>query len=509
MIFSLKTHYELRKTTPLVWRLAQGRLFVKDGCWGVSDDSGTLWPLSVSEELGLVDGCWAQFRLSFEKSDGGAVSKYEDTGFVGTAHEVCSKVIPEGSLDGFLAWAVTDLGRRNAGHTHPATEIVSRREERGERRVHETYTSELSDAATPKELSGRISDGASPLQTHFFPNDLARKKSALQKVEKAFAAAERHFQSRGFLRTHTPLLVPSGGVDRYIVPFRTEYTDHKGKVHSLELPTSPEFALKKLLIQGHSKVFDLVKSFRNVGELSKTHEPEFWMLEWYRSGEDMTSVQRDTQELVGMLSQELGSTLQIPKVWPVISLPTAFREHAGLDLNLLQEVAVFRREAAKVCPSIAEQDDWDTVFSKVMMEVIEPRLPFACFIEKFPIQMGALAEASVEESQGAQSQKSVFVQRFEAYLGGIEICNGYQELSSGKELAERFQEIQNLRAEEGHSVMRDPVFEKHMHWGLPKSCGNALGMERVLALLVGEENLQSLKPISFLPQFPKGHVADR
>lgn len=103
-------------------------------------------------------------------------------------------------------------------------------------------------------------------------------------------------------------MVPSGGVEVYLNTFNTDYEDHCGKKWTLQLPTSPEFALKKIMSEGTNKVFQLSRAYRNIGEVSKQHEPEFVMLEWYRANATLSNMIEDTQNLVLSLSDFLGAS---------------------------------------------------------------------------------------------------------------------------------------------------------------------------------------------------------
>jgi elongation factor P--(R)-beta-lysine ligase len=475
MILLLQSHYELRKTVPLTPRLAQGKLFKHLERWGLCDETGTLWPLEhrdfkfvASSQKNLnsdaelnMDGAWVRLRIEFQKQPGSVVSKYDDSGF--SAKIICIEefVIPEELEAGFLSGAV----------------------------------SQLIKSSSLKLLLN--ANAETPSETFFFENEISVHKKSVEKFERVFESVQKSFESKGFFRARTPTLVPSGGVERYLSSFQSQYFDHRGNQHTVELPTSPEFSLKKLLCQGYSKVFDIARAFRNGGELSAWHEPEFWMLEWYRAGETLATVQKDTAEIVAKIAKQLGSTLTLPEVWPIFKVPQLFADVLGKPLEQLQEVSDFYLLAKQKCRSVTSTDDWDTVFSKVMMECVEPDLPNACFVEDFPIQMGALAQ---------KIPQLPFVKRFEAYLCGVEICNGYQELTDFSEMKSRFDAIESARLVDKKPLQRDSVFEKQMGCGFPQAAGNALGLERVVALLLQHKGIGQLRPISFARQFPARQI---
>lgn len=463
-VANLRTLFELRKTEPLHSRVCVARFFVALGRLGCVDASGLLWPIVLApgvpppppQSLAVVSTRF--FRL-----DGKERSKYDDSGYLLEISAVLE------SVESREAWPV-----------------------------------EAIPAPVPPE--DRFHSFKDAEDTRFLDSPAHHRGRLIEKRNLAHARARQFFENRGFVRMETPSLVPSGGVETYLNTFETRYLDHRGKRWTLALPTSPEFALKKLLAEGFDKVFQLSRSFRNNGEISAHHEPEFVMAEWYRSGAGLDDVMRDTEKLVASLAAVLGSTFSLPKAWPRMRVDDLFRETVGIVLEEVQDVATFRQAAQPHSASVRESDDWDSVFCKLFMERIEPRLKGrgACFVTHYPVQMGALA---------AREPGKPFVLRFEAFLDGIEICNGYEELTDAQEMTRRFEEIERSRAGDGSPdasaspVTRDPVFEKTMAHGLPPCAGNALGLDRVVAVLAGLDAIAPLMPIPFLGQFEPGTVA--
>jgi lysyl-tRNA synthetase class 2 len=295
---------------------------------------------------------------------------------------------------------------------------------------------------------------------------------------------------------HTPTLTPSGGCETYLNSFKTTYTTHQGNTIALELPTSPEFALKKILVEGASQVFHISRAFRNCGELSTWHEPEFTMLEWYHVGSSLNQILRETQDFVLCLADFLGSHLELPSCWPFFKVQNLFLDILNLNLDELQSTTDFLSASRHLSPSLRETDSWDDIFCKLFMEKIEPflKLQKACFVTHYPAQMAALA-APLFDANGVPTN---YVQRGEAYLYGVEICNAYLELTQSQIFKERIEKTHRLRP----NMARDLLFENAMAFGLPPSAGNALGLDRVVALLLGKEQIASLYPLPFLSQFP-------
>jgi lysyl-tRNA synthetase class 2 len=232
------------------------------------------------------------------------------------------------------------------------------------------------------------------------------------------------------------------------------------------------------------------------------------MLEWYRAAAGLDAMIEDTRLFVNALAEGLGCRRALPETWPTFRVDALFKACAGLELDSLQDVDVFRAAARTACGSVVPTDDWNDVFCKVFMERVEPELARhgACFVTHYPVQMGALAR----REGGGEGQGKPYVERFEAYLFGVEICNGYCELTDALELRERFNAISRSRGGnqgQGGVVVRDAVFEDVMAHGLPPCSGNALGLDRVAALLLGLESIAPLFCLPFLSQFSKGAVA--
>ena len=477
--YSVRTQFELRKAGLTSARFSVARAFLLDGHWGLFDDSGAIWPVSIGCDRALVHLQLYELQLSFTRSDGLEATKYQDGGFV------CKVTSILASVANFAPWPATSAGTILAGSGCEAP---------GPLVNHDLILSVREECQRVKEP-----------HCNFVPTTVSVKKKHLRALADASRRIRDFFENRGFLNCDVPYLVPSGGMETYLSPFETVYEDHRGKQHPLQLPTSPEFALKKLIAAGHSKIFHLGKSYRNKGEVSKWHEPEFLLLEWYRVGEALEKIMEDTRLLVESMAKCLGSALDLPQRWTCFRVADLFQEMLSLDLLTLQNKDEFLEQALRHSGSLRATDTWNDIFCKLFMEKIEPRLSMekACFVTDYPVQMGALA---------TQIPGQPFVQRFEAFLNGVEVCNGYFELTDSAELQRRFEATHKLKDSQAVPcaqplLRRDAHFEEVMQYGLPPCAGNALGVERVTALLLGEQNIQVLKSIPFLTQFPGGKVA--
>jgi lysyl-tRNA synthetase class 2 len=281
---------------------------------------------------------------------------------------------------------------------------------------------------------------------------------------------ERYFDAAGFLEVETPAIVPCPGLDVHL-----DAIEVLGMRGPRWLHTSPEYQMKRLLTTGVPGIFQLGKAFRR-GERGKLHEPEFSMLEWYRSFADAEAVMRDTEQLVAQVAQELTGSLVLPGLhgrvdvtppWDRLTVAEAFARYADVALAdvLSDEEAYFQ--------TLADQ--------------IEPQLGRgrAVFLTEYPAPMASLAKLKESDPQVAE--------RFEAYLDGVELCNGFSELTDPHEQRERLERDQALREKLGRSVYPlDERFLAALEEGIPPSGGNALGFDRLLMLAIGAKHIEDV-----------------
>jgi lysyl-tRNA synthetase class 2 len=222
------------------------------------------------------------------------------------------------------------------------------------------------------------------------------------------------------------------------------------------------------------------------------------MLEWYRIGGTLEDLIRETEKLIADIASGLLGTASLPRrPWPVFSVRELFNSILDIDLEKMSDVQIFRDSASHRCTSVVPTDSWDDVFCKLFMEFVEPILAQkeACFVAYYPQQMGALAAKN--------TKLNGVVDRFEAYIGGVEICNGYRELIDYEDFLKRVSLVEIER----NDISRDPLFEAAMRSGLYPCVGNALGLDRLIAVLRGERDLQSILPWPFASRFPNSTIA--
>lgn len=317
----------------------------------------------------------------------------------------------------------------------------------------------LSSARIVEKSAGRLGGQDSEL------GRLAADGVAPNLVARALAlrTVRSYFDQEGFLEVETPVRVESPGLDAYVNAVRAE---------DGWLITSPELAMKRLLVGGLPRVFQIARVSRD-GELGPWHQPEFSMVEWYRAFSGMDAVMADTEALVMTVAQSVTGKAsvrttdgrRIPLRPPFVRLTVrdAFRRYARV------------RDAVELA-----HDDEDRYF-QIFVDQVEPaiaRLRHPVFLVEFPASQGALARPRREDP--------TVVERFELYVGGIELCNGFGELTDPIEQRRRFAAEQERRRRAGAPVHpMDERFLAALEEGLPPSGGNALGLDRLIAVCVG------------------------
>ncbi|MGB3051448.1 MAG: EF-P lysine aminoacylase EpmA [Polyangiales bacterium] len=278
------------------------------------------------------------------------------------------------------------------------------------------------------------------------------------------AAIRRFFAERDFIEVETPTLVPSPGLDLHLSAF--EVRGPKGERVGW-LATSPEYQMKRLLSAGAQRIFQLCRSYRGE-ERGRHHEREFTMLEWYRTDATSDEVIRDTEELVAFVAGSLDQPApEVQPPWQRMTVDEALQFHANLTLDSLL-------------------DDEERFF-RVWAEEVQPRLgnERPIVVTDWPASMASLAKL---KSNG-------MADRFEAFFRGVELCNGFGELTDATEQRQRFERDRADRQAAGVPVYPiDERFLADLERGMPESGGNALGVDRLLMLLLGAASIQAVMP---------------
>jgi lysyl-tRNA synthetase class 2 len=280
-------------------------------------------------------------------------------------------------------------------------------------------------------------------------------------------AVRDYFAREGFLEVETPLRVPAPGVDLHLDAI---------SAFGGYLITSPELHMKRLLAAGFPRIFQMARASRR-DELGVLHEPEFSMLEWYRAFVGLEPMLSDTEQLLRAVAVSVsgtprlfgatGQAYELERPFQRITVREAFREHAGIadaaDLAHTDEKRYFELLVGLVEPGLARESR-------------------PLFLWKYPANQAALARLSPEDSDLAE--------RFELYVGGVELCNGYDELTDASEQRARFEADTSRRAALARpSYPIDERFMAALYGGMPRAGGNALGFDRLVMLATGAKEL--------------------
>jgi elongation factor P--(R)-beta-lysine ligase len=338
-----------------------------------------------------------------------------------------------------------------------------------------------------------------PLQdSHWFdPSRHADRRPFLLARNKIIATIRDWFGSRDFLEVDTPALQISPGNEAHLHAFQTTLIGNDGEGAPRYLHTSPEFACKKLLAAGEKRIFNLGHVFRN-RERTLTHAPEFTMLEWYRAEEEYRVIIEDSLALVQLAATTTDRTTfewrgrscnpHAPAEW--LSVQNAFLKYAGVDLlSTLNN----RDALAAISPvAFGAGESWSDIFSRILVEKVEPNLGNGqiTVLYEYPSVEAALARTCAHDARVAE--------RFELYSCGVELGNGFGELTDPAEQRRRF--VAEMDLKEHLYGERYPIDEELLAALaiMPDASGVALGLDRVIMLATGATRIDQVQwvPVS-------------
>lgn len=298
----------------------------------------------------------------------------------------------------------------------------------------------------------------------------------------------RHFDHAGFLEVETPIAVRSPGLEPHLEAFETTEVGPDRVAERLYLHTSPEYAMKRMLGRGLGHIYQLARVFRN-GERSRTHAPEFTMLEWYRQPGTLQDIMQDTEALIAEVGRVIGGPWR-PARFERLSVSEAFTRVGLADpLAHLDDLEGLR--AGLGVPAV-EGDTWDDVFFRAFFERVEGSFPedTVTILHGYPAPMAALARIDPEDPRRAL--------RFEVYVGRLELANAFDELTDPAEQRARFEADLELRRSLGRPLY--PVDEGLLAdlGNIGEAAGIALGLDRLLMLCLGLESVHDT--LAFSPK---------
>ncbi len=328
-------------------------------------------------------------------------------------------------------------------------------------------------------------------------NDEVKKVFVLR--SRIIQAVRTFFVEKGFLEVETPMMqpIPGGATAR---PFKTF---HNALGMDLYLRVAPELYLKRLVVGGLERVFEINRNFRNEG-ISVKHNPEFTMLEFYMAYATYEDLMVLTEELFNQLVMGIfgqttieyqGQSIDFTAPWPRVPLFDALRDMGGVDEEIFESRETAAAFARSHEISLEERDSKGQILTKIFDHMVEPRLINPTFITGYPTEVSPLSRRSEEDPDT--------VDRFELFIGGREIANAFNELNDPMDQRERFEAQTALReAGDKEAQFMDQDYVSALEYGMPPTAGEGIGIDRVVMLLT---DMPSIRDVILFPHMrPKG-----
>ena len=318
-------------------------------------------------------------------------------------------------------------------------------------------------------------------------NDDVRNTFILK--SKIIRTIREFFDNQGFMEVETPMMqqIPGGATAR---PFKTF---HQALGMDLYLRVAPELYLKRLVVGGFEKVYELNRNFRNEG-ISTEHNPEFTMLEFYVAYATYEDLMEFTEKLIVYILETLfgktsleyqGNRVDFTTPWPRITLLDSLRDIGGIDKKMLSDEKALRNFAGAKGVEIAERDGIGHVLTKLFDHLVEPKLIRPTYIVDYPVETSPLSRRNDENPEIAE--------RFELFIAGKEIANGFSELNDPDDQRERFLKQVALRdAGDEEALFMDEDYLRALEYGLPPTAGEGIGVDRLVMVLTDSPSIRDV-----------------
>lgn len=338
-----------------------------------------------------------------------------------------------------------------------------------------------------------------PASRWWTPHSHADRRPILLARNRVEAAIRGYLAAEDFVLVDPPGLQRSPGNETHLHAFATTMIGEDGGAETRYLHTSPEFSMKKLLAAGEQRIASLGHVWRN-RERSARHHPEFTMLEWYRAGEPYTAVMDDCVTMIRIAAETTGTVTlrhrghEADPFAPVerISVADAFRTHAGIDLlgtmdaDGNTDAAALAAQMQATGLAVPDDIQWSYLFTRILTEKVEPRLGMGqvTILDRYPASEAALARRTPGDARTAE--------RFEIYACGVELANGFGELTDAAEQRRRFTiEMQEKARLYGERYPLDEEFLAALEI-MPEASGIALGFDRLVMLATGASRIDQV-----------------
>jgi len=327
-------------------------------------------------------------------------------------------------------------------------------------------------------------------------------RDAFEKRSRMVSHIRAYLTERGYLEVETPMLQPiAGGASA-----RPFITHHNALDQDLFLRIAPELYLKRLLVGGFEKVFEINRSFRNEG-IDTVHNPEFTMMELYEAYSDLDGMMVLTENLIldlvdkvtGMSEVHMGErVINFTGPFARTTFDEAMQKYAGVGLEELRDDALAHRKIVEFGIHMDKSFEYANVVNEIFDKMVEPNFINPTFVHDYPVEISPLAKRMAEQQQR--------VQRFELFVGGMELANAFTELNDPIDQEERFAQQAAAKArgdEESQSMDFDYV--RALQYGMPPAGGLGIGIDRLVMLLLGVE---SIREVILFPQLKRRESQD-
>jgi len=313
---------------------------------------------------------------------------------------------------------------------------------------------------------------------------------------KIITAIRSFLDKQGFMEVETPVLQPHAG-GALARPF---VTHHHALDEDLYLRIALELHLKRLVVGGFDKVYEMGRTFRNEG-ISVRHNPEFTLLECYQAYSDYNDMMRLVEEMLMHIAQEVlgntklacnGKTIDLGLPWQRFYLREAIKEHCGIDFEDYPDAASLRTRMVELGMEVDPGKGRGRLIDELLSSFVEPKLTQPTFLLDYPVEMSPLAKSKRGNER--------LVERFEGFVAGMEIANAFTELNDPVEQRERFRQQLKEQVADEEVELADEDFLQALEYGMPPTGGLGIGIDRLVMLLA---NQQSVREVILFPQLKK------